>query len=206
MTITSHLLEAYLKCPTKCWLRSAGEQVTDSSYAQCIRAENDLFCTAQIHRLLSGTHESECMITPSADDLKPGKWRLAIGVLAQTPHLEPHLHAVEHQPSEGRGKPALFIAIRFLPTNKVTKDAKLLLAFDTLVLSELRRAAGELGASNHRRSDSQPEPKYRQVGRGHRQGRPEAGRTQESNQHQGDRRVEQRSSAVDHRRYLRLRR
>src|SRR6266705_1822162 len=31
MTITSRLLEAYLKCPTKCWLRSAGEQITDST-------------------------------------------------------------------------------------------------------------------------------------------------------------------------------
>ena len=30
MAITSNVLEAYLKCPTKCWLRSADEKATDS--------------------------------------------------------------------------------------------------------------------------------------------------------------------------------
>jgi hypothetical protein len=33
MHITSALFEAYLKCPTKCFLRSQGEQGTDNAYA-----------------------------------------------------------------------------------------------------------------------------------------------------------------------------
>jgi hypothetical protein len=39
-------------------------------------------------------------------------------------------------PSAGRGKPTQFIPIRFVFTNKLTKDDRLLLAFDSLVLSE----------------------------------------------------------------------
>ena len=42
---------------------------------------------------------------------------------------------------------------------------------------------------DHRRADPQPEPEDRRVGEDHRQGRPEAGRAQESDQHQGDRRL-----------------
>jgi predicted RecB family nuclease len=52
------------------------------------------------------------------------------------PSLVACLHAVERVPSAGRGKPTQFIPIRFVFTNKLTKDDRLLLAFDSLVLSE----------------------------------------------------------------------
>jgi predicted RecB family nuclease len=137
MKITSHLLEAYLKCPTKCWLRSAGEQITDRTWAQYAQAEDESYRAAEIDLMLSGSDQSECMRSPHADRLKAGKWRLATGVLAQTPHLESYLHAVESFPLEGRGDPARLIALRFVSTNKLNKDAKLLLGFDALVLSEI---------------------------------------------------------------------
>jgi len=53
-----------------------------------------------------------------------------------SPSLVACLHAVERVPSAGRGKPTQFIPIRFVFTNKLTKDDRLLLAFDSLVLSE----------------------------------------------------------------------
>jgi len=43
---------------------------------------------------------------------------------------------VERVPAKGRGDPAQFIPIRFIFTNKLTRDDRLLLAFDALVLSE----------------------------------------------------------------------
>jgi predicted RecB family nuclease len=146
--ITSHLLEAYLKCPTKCWLRSAGEQITDSTFAQSAKAQNESY-GAEIRRLLSRTHQSECMISPSGDNLKAGKWRLATGVLAQTPRLGSYLHAVECLPPDRRGKPAHFIAIRFVSTNKLNKEAKLMLAFDALALSEMLGQEVSLGKIIH---------------------------------------------------------
>jgi hypothetical protein len=45
--------------------------------------------------------------------------------------LESLLHAVERVPSEGRGKLAQFVPIRFVFRNKLTKDDRLLLAFDS---------------------------------------------------------------------------
>ena len=34
MTITPHLFAAYLKCPTKCWLRQTGESASGNVYAE----------------------------------------------------------------------------------------------------------------------------------------------------------------------------
>jgi len=154
MTITSHLLdprvlEAYLKCPTKCWLRSAGQQGTDGTFAQCAQAQNESYRATEIRRLLSMTNQNQCVDSPSAEDLKAGKWWLATSVLAQTPHLESHLHAVGRLPSKTRGKPAHFVAIRFVATNKLSKDAKLLLAFDALALSETLGQEVSLGKIIH---------------------------------------------------------
>ena len=51
--------------------------------------------------------------------------------------IEARLHAIERVPSEGRGKSAKFVPIRFSFQNKLTNDERMMLAFDALVLSEV---------------------------------------------------------------------
>ena len=63
--------------------------------------------------------------------------------------MESRLHAVERVTSEGRGKPAQFIPIRFIFRNKLLRDDRLLVAFDTLVLSELLGRDVSLGKIIH---------------------------------------------------------
>jgi hypothetical protein len=63
--------------------------------------------------------------------------------------LESRLHAVERVASEGRGKAAQFIPIRFIHRNKLTRDDRLLVAFDALVLSELLGRDVSLGKIIH---------------------------------------------------------
>jgi hypothetical protein len=41
LTITTPLLAAHLKCPTKCWHRPGGKQVTGGTYAQWSLAQNE---------------------------------------------------------------------------------------------------------------------------------------------------------------------
>jgi predicted RecB family nuclease len=74
-----------------------------------------------------------------------------MNVLARIKMMETDVHvgAVECLPSEGRGKPAQFIPIRFDPTNKPGKDAKLLLAFEALLLSEMLGHEVSLGKLIH---------------------------------------------------------
>jgi hypothetical protein len=72
----------------------------------------------------------------NTNNMKTAKWRLATEYVVRAQNLESSLHAVERIPSEGRGKRAQFIPIRFVFNNKLSLDDKLLLAFDALVLSE----------------------------------------------------------------------
>ena len=102
-----------------------------------------------MQRLRSEVAQDECAIAPSQESLKTAEWRLGLDVDATSQNLETRLHAVECVPSEGRAKPAQFILTRFVFTNKLGKDEKLLLAFDAFVLSEILGRGVSLGKIIH---------------------------------------------------------
>src|SRR5437879_3323044 len=85
----------------------------------------------------------------TAGNLKSAKWRLAIDLTTRAHDLESTIHAVERVPLQGRGETAQFIPIRFISTNKPTRDDRLLLAFDALVLSETLGCEVGLGKIIH---------------------------------------------------------
>jgi predicted RecB family nuclease len=137
MTITADIVEAFLKCPTKCYLRSVGEVGTGNPCADWLRTQKESCRSEGIKRLTEGATTGECVIGSSGtNNMKTAKWRLATEYVVRAQNLESSLHAVERIPSEGRGKRAQLIPIRFLFYNKLSLDDKLLLAFDALVLSE----------------------------------------------------------------------
>src|SRR5437016_3842900 len=155
MSITPSLFEAFLKCPTKCWLRFTGEPPTGNTYAEWVQTERESYRSEAAKRLIANASADECAIAPIAENLKTARWRLALDVPARielgssrgneaqtsstensqslltsaATTVESRVHAIERMPSEGRGKAAQFISIRFIFTNKLGKDDKLLLAF-----------------------------------------------------------------------------
>jgi len=219
MRITSPLFDAFLKCATKCHLRSLDEVGSGNEYAEWVRGRDESYQREAAQRLQEAVPETERAVSPPAtENLKAAKWRLAVDLVAQTPDrlmdsslgtdatladheppttrpspcplpamrgeggrrpeegrfmesdvrkpapneelrgpggpraeqlLESRLHAVERVPSEGRGKTAQFIPIRFVFRNKLTKDDRLLLAFDALVLSQLLGREVSLGKIIH---------------------------------------------------------
>jgi len=177
MKITSQLFEAFLRCATQCHLRSLGETGLGNEYADWVRAQDDAYEREAVRRLQETVPDTERFVAPlSIENLKAAKWRLAVDVPVQAPHgsadshvcespsneetrglggprsepkLEYRLHAIERIASEGRGRPAQFIPIRFIYRNKLTKDDKLLLAFDALVLSEMLGREVSLGKIIH---------------------------------------------------------
>jgi predicted RecB family nuclease len=140
MKITSDLFHAYLKCSTKCWLRATREPATENKYPEWVKAQNHSYRTTEVARLFAASPKSEIAHSPNLKDVKTAKWRLA-SVLAMnaqidTNVLESELHAVQLVPAKGRGQSAYLIPIRFIFTNKLDKDDKLLLAFDAFTLSQ----------------------------------------------------------------------
>jgi CRISPR/Cas system-associated exonuclease Cas4 (RecB family) len=53
MKLTSSLLEAYLKCPTKCYLRSTGQTGAGNAYAEWVREQNDAYRNEGAQRLVA---------------------------------------------------------------------------------------------------------------------------------------------------------
>jgi predicted RecB family nuclease len=138
MNITDSLFEAALKCSTKCLFRSLGETGRDNSYANWVRTQTESYRALGIQGLTAGVAHNELIIGALAsENLKTAEGRLAVDVTARAQNLESSLHAVERIPSNARGQPAQIVPIRFIFTNKLTRDDKLLLAFDARVLSEM---------------------------------------------------------------------
>src|SRR5437879_5816806 len=137
MKLNAPLFEAFLKCRTKCYLRSTGQAGSGNAYAEWVRAQNDAYRNEAAKRMIETAGDTEsAVISPAAEDLKTATWKLALDLPVQAGEMEARLHAVEREPSQGRGKPAQFIPVRLVSFNKLTKDDRLLVAFDALVLSE----------------------------------------------------------------------
>src|ERR1022692_120517 len=137
MIVTSRLFEAYLKCPTKCFLCSRGETGTSNAYADWAQTQNISYRSEGIRRLKDGVASNECFAgSLDGKNLKSAKWRLAVNSKAYAENLESAIDAVERAPRDTPGKPPPFSPIRFIFTNKLNRHDKVLLAFDALVLSE----------------------------------------------------------------------
>ena len=137
MIISSPLFEAYLDCDTKCWLRAHAERGVGNTYAEWARVKSESYYEdGRKHLLAMFPENSRAIAPPISMNAKNLTWRVATHVRFQTNCLESRLQAVEKMPSEGRAKPPQFIPYRFQFANTVTKNDKLSLAFDALVLSE----------------------------------------------------------------------
>ncbi|HET8562570.1 MAG TPA: TM0106 family RecB-like putative nuclease, partial [Candidatus Binatia bacterium] len=150
MRVTTRLFEAYINCPTKCFLQALGGADGENAYANWVKTWNESYRHEGLKRLKEGVLPNECVISPSdAGRVKTAQWRLAVDLVACALDLESSIQAVMRRPSERPGQPSQFIPIRFLFTNKITRNDKLLLAFDALVLSEMLGRQVGLGKIIH---------------------------------------------------------
>lgn len=83
MTITAPVFEAFLKCPTKCWLRAKCETPSGNTYAEWVQSQNESFRATQLERLLGETPGDDVACSPSPECLKASKWRLAVDVVVR---------------------------------------------------------------------------------------------------------------------------
>jgi len=130
--------------------RAHAEPGKGNEYAEWARLKSEAYREDGRRRWLATFPENGRAIAPlisvHAKDLT---WRVATDVRLQANGLESRLQAVEKMPSEGRAKPAQFIPYRFQFTNKLTKNDKLSLAFDALVLSEAMGCEAGFGKVIH---------------------------------------------------------
>jgi predicted RecB family nuclease len=138
--ISAEVFSAYLKCPTKCWLRAAKHPKAGSAYSDWLEAENDSYRRIGSERLTADLAGDEFTRLLHIESIKSARCRFALCLSVQVKMnscvLESELHAAERLPAKGRGNPVQFFPIRFVFSNKLLKEDKLLLAFDAFVLSK----------------------------------------------------------------------
>jgi CRISPR/Cas system-associated exonuclease Cas4 (RecB family) len=99
MKITPELFHAYLKCPTKCWLRENHEQESGNHYAEWFKTQNDQYRATGTERLVATSSIDDVAVSPDEESIKTDKWRLATNLAAHAQSdswiVESELHAVE---------------------------------------------------------------------------------------------------------------
>jgi predicted RecB family nuclease len=135
--ITAQLFDAYLKCATKLFLKSRGETGDRNAYAEWFRTREQVYLNKYIKRVTyeAAAHEYIIGIT-LAGSLKTAKWLFATSLKVCTQNLETSIQVLEKVPSARRSRSLQIIPIRFTFANKPTKKDRLLLAFDSFILSE----------------------------------------------------------------------
>ena len=99
MKPTAELFEAYLKCPTKCWLLSQGAIGEGNAYAEWVKAQNEAFRAVALQRLQETVPENERVIAPPRGyNLKAAQWRLAMDMEVRIPSTLASLRCCGRRP------------------------------------------------------------------------------------------------------------
>jgi hypothetical protein len=122
MKITSDVFGAYLKCPTKCWLRAIDKATDAGTYPEWRKAENDFYQVSETRRLIVQSSNAEIAISLDMSNFKVARWRLTFSLTIQAQInsyiVESELHALERVAVQASGTPAGLVPIRFDFINK----------------------------------------------------------------------------------------
>lgn len=136
MLVTEDLFQAFLKCETKSYLKFiglVGEQHEIGEWQQqVVQAFRQKCCV----KLRSNFAEDACLSNVTHHQLlENNKYQLLTGCVIRTSEIQSLTDALERAVSPVKAKYYSFVPIRFVPSEKVSRDDKLLLAFDALALS-----------------------------------------------------------------------
>src|SRR2546425_1348813 len=103
-SVTSRLFEAYLACPTKCYLRSIGEAEASNDFAIWNETRNETYRREGVQKLATGQHSEFAPETPQPGHWKNLSWHFAVNLVARSENMESNLQIVERIPSDGMNK------------------------------------------------------------------------------------------------------
>lgn len=148
--IDETLFSAYLKCETKFYLKFAGETGSDIEFANCKQRLVRRYKEEGQEQLRHSFRPDELFVgTPSVSAFRKKEYRLIIDCVLQVDGIKSHIHALEKMNTRGSRRSTPYAPVRFIPTGKITKQDKLLLAFDALATSRYLDKEPSLGKIIH---------------------------------------------------------
>jgi predicted RecB family nuclease len=140
MTITRPLFDAYLRCPTKCWLLSRGEPASEHHVATWTASQDVAYREGAITKLRGAVRFEPG--GPTLQRMETGG-KLGLNFLIDVPvscgNARDRIEAVERIPTKRGGALARLIPIRFEFRNKLDPLDKLSFALDAYMLSKQLR-------------------------------------------------------------------
>ena len=137
MLITEETFEAFLKCETKSHLyfqRAVGVQSEFSEWQRNLRRKYKETGWERLRSTVRG--DQWCAGTPALHSLEDHRYRFIIDYTVALPEILSRPHALELIRSASKARDHLYIPLRFVPSEKLSIDDKLLLAFDAFALSQ----------------------------------------------------------------------
>ena len=134
--VTSRLFEAYLACPTKCYLQSIGKAAPGNDFTTWDETRSESYRLDGVRRLIADHPRGIDVGLPDPRHWKHAPWHFVSDQVVRTQNSEVRLHAVQRIPLEGTNQSSQFIPIRFVPANKLARADKLMAGFEALALSK----------------------------------------------------------------------
>src|SRR5262244_3490575 len=128
--ITSGIFQAFLNCETKSYLKFSGVVESRSEYNDWQRRHIEDFKQRCVAKLRSNLREDECLSAASLpQQFDNCKYCLLLDCIVQAQDIQSRIHALERITLSSKAKHNPYIPIRLVPSEKITKHDKLLLAF-----------------------------------------------------------------------------
>ena len=147
--VTSQLFEAYLACPTKCYLLFIGEPSAENSFATWKHARGETYRLEAIQGLTSDHVYEFDLTSTQVGSWKHALWRFAVVPRISAQNLVTSPHVIERLSVNENSKSLQLVPIRFAPENKLSRANKLTAGFDALVLSRALNVKVELAKIIH---------------------------------------------------------
>ena len=137
MVISDTIFEAFLECPTKCWLQYNQKPGDDNVYTNFVKKQGNEYRSFGLSQFVLKTNPEKCVQSPLVQvPIKKIKWLLAYDFVAEKGNWISRPDAVERVVNKEDNTTRL-LPIRFICKSKVGKINKILLAFDALILAKL---------------------------------------------------------------------
>jgi predicted RecB family nuclease len=135
MLVTDEIFQAQLKCQTKSYLKFAGtvgSQTEFNSWRQHIYEDYKEKCRL----LLKAIHQEDGYFEGPLhlQQFEDVTYQVVFECTVESNEILSCIHALERLPSPTKRKHNAYIPIRYVPSEKITKQDKLMLAFDALAL------------------------------------------------------------------------
>lgn len=134
--VTSELFEAYLACPTKCFLLASSEFPPGNDFTIWSGALRDSYLRTGIQRLIDDHSHAVEIGLEQTSHWKHAEWHFAINQIIRIQNLEARPHALQRISFEGPNQPAQYIPIRLIPNNKLSPSDKMVAGFEAYALAK----------------------------------------------------------------------